>query len=61
MQFSADDVVATIHRMIRPEAVVQMSEDALQRISTEQPAEQKIEVLLKADKDGVRTAPFSDE
>lgn len=36
--------VATIHRMIRPEAVVQMSEDALQRISTEQPAEQKIEV-----------------
>lgn len=36
--------VATIHRMIRPEAVVQMSEDALQRINTEQTAEQKIEV-----------------
>lgn len=36
--------VATIHRTIRPEAVVQMSEDALQRISTEQTAEQKIEV-----------------
>ena len=36
--------VATIHRTIRPEAVVQMSEDALQRINTEQTAEQKIEV-----------------
>jgi hypothetical protein len=36
--------VATIHRMIRPESVVQMSEDALQRINTEQTAEQKIEV-----------------
>lgn len=36
--------VATIHRTIRPDAVVQISEDALQRIDTEQAAEQKIEV-----------------
>ena len=36
--------VATIHRTIRPDAVVQMSEDALQRIDTEQTAERKIEV-----------------
>jgi len=36
--------VVAIHRTIRPEAVVQMSEDALQRINTEQTAEQKIEV-----------------
>ena len=36
--------VATIHRTTRPEAVVQMSEGAWQRISTEQTAERKIEV-----------------
>ena len=36
--------VATIHRTIRPDAVVQMSEDAVLRINTEQIAEQKIEV-----------------
>jgi hypothetical protein len=36
--------VATIHRTIRPEAVVQMSEDTVQRINTEQTAEQKIDV-----------------
>ncbi len=36
--------VATIHRTIRPDAVVQMSEDTVQRIDTEQTAEQKIEV-----------------
>jgi hypothetical protein len=34
----------TIHRTIRPEAVVQMSEDTTQLISAEQTAEQKIEV-----------------
>ena len=36
--------VATIHRTIRPDALIQMSEDALQRISIEQNAEQHIEV-----------------
>lgn len=36
--------VATIHRTIRPDAVVQMSEDAVLRINTEEAAEQKIEV-----------------
>lgn len=34
----------TIHRTVRPEAVVQMSEDIAQRINAEQTAEQKIEV-----------------
>ena len=36
--------VAAIHRTIRPDAPVQMSEDALQRINTEQNAEQQIVV-----------------